>query len=172
MSVIPEYLSHDEHKPINIRDLCQRIIKQTQQVAVNPSQQVVIDVTGPNIRLPAGQATAAALVVNELLLNAIEHGLHGRDEGRVLVSLEDLGDRVQICVEDDGQGVPANFQPVHSRSLGLQIINTLVTDDLKGELTFRPIRFAADGEDAESSQGTRVTVVVPKRSAMSEPSVS
>ncbi|RLT40330.1 MAG: hypothetical protein DWI57_08630 [Chloroflexi bacterium] len=173
MSVIHEYLSQDEHRPINIRDLCQRIISQAQQVAVKPSQQVVIDVTGPNIRLPAGQATAAALVVNELLLNAIEHGLHGRSQGCVLIRLEDLGDRVRLLVEDDGLGLPADFQPTQSRSLGLQIINTLVTDDLKGQLAFEPVHSGADGAEADSGpRGTRVVVAFPKRSAMAEPSVS
>lgn len=177
MSVIHEYLSQDEHRPINIRDLCQRIISQAQQVAVNPSQQVRIDVSGPNIRLPAGQATAAALVVNELLLNAIEHGLHGRSHGSVAIHLEDLGDRVRLLVEDDGLGVPDDFTPTQSRSLGLQIINTLVTDDLKGSLAFEPVRVGVSGAterlaEEENSRGTRVVVSFPKRSAMAEPSVS
>ena len=173
MSVIHEYLSQDEQRAINIRDLCLRISSQAQQVAVNPTQQVRIDVTGPNIRLPAGQATAAALVVNELLLNAIEHGLHGRSQGNVLIQLEDLGDRVHLMVEDDGLGLPADFQPTQSRSLGLQIINTLVTDDLKGQLAFEAAKTATSGEESEDEcRGTRVIVTFPKRSAMAEPSVS
>ena len=173
MSVIHEYLSQDEHQPINIRDLCLRIISQAHQVAVNPNQQVTFDVSGPNIRLPAGQATAAALVVNELLLNAIEHGLHGRSHGKVLIQLEDLGDRVYLLVEDDGLGLPADFQPTQSRSLGLQIINKLVTDDLKGQLAFEAAKTATDGDAPESEgRGTRVIVTFPKRSAMAEPSVS
>jgi len=172
MSVIHEYLSQDEHRPINIRDLCLRIISQAQQVAVNPGQQVQIEVNGPNIRLPAGQATAAALVMNELLLNAIEHGLQGRSHGQVTIQLEDMGDRVQLLVEDDGPGVPEDFQPSQSRSLGLQIINTLVTDDLKGNLSFEAVRGKEDGDDASVSRGTRVVIAFPKRSAMAEPSVS
>jgi len=183
MSVIHEYLSHDEHRPINIRDICQRIISQAQQVAVNPGQQVSFDVTGPNIRLPAGQATATALVVNELLLNAIEHGLQGRSQGRVSIELQDLGDKVRLLVEDDGLGLPDDFQLTQSRSLGLQIINTLVTDDLKGSLIFESGQGAAgrdgtedsgveEGSADSKSLGTRVIVIFPKRSAMAEPSVS
>ncbi len=180
MSVIHEYLSQDEHQPINILDLCQRIVNQAQQVAVSPGQQVHIDVDGPNIRLPAGQATAAALVVNELVLNAIEHGLHGRSEGKVLIQLDDLGDRVSLLVEDDGLGLPADFQPTQSRSLGLQIINTLVADDLKGHLSFESKRSdtgEADSRDQDDTSrnricGTQAVVIFPKRSAMAEPSVS
>ena len=140
MSVIHEYLSQDEHRPINIRDVCQRIVGQAREVTLNPGQQVEIDMEGPNIRLPASQATASALVVNELLMNAIEHGLQDRQEGKIRIALEDLGDEVRITVVDNGLGLPSDFDPrgYLGRSLGLQIVHTLVTDDLKGDLLIEP----------------------------------
>ena len=181
MSVIHEYLSQDEHRPINIRDVCQRIVRQAREVAVNPGQQVELAMEGPNIRLPASQATASALVVNELLMNAIEHGLQGREDGKICVALEDLGDEVRIAVVDNGLGMPSGFYPASSeypgRSLGLQIVHTLVTDDLKGELLIGPsdnggrpldpAALAADddvGADDKTRSGTRAVLTFPKRS--------
>ena len=181
MSVIHEYLSQDEHRPINIRDVCQRIVRQAREVAVNPGQQVELAMEGPNIRLPASQATASALVVNELLMNAIEHGLQDREDGKICVALEDLGDKVRIAVVDNGLGMPSDFDPASSeypgRSLGLQIVHTLVTDDLKGELLIgpsdnggRPLDPAAlaagddVGADNETRSGTRAVLTFPKRS--------
>ena len=78
MAVIHEFLSHDEHRPINVKDVCQRIATQLTQVSGSPDQEIAIQVLGSNIRLPASQATPVALVINELLLNAVEHGLQGR----------------------------------------------------------------------------------------------
>jgi two-component sensor histidine kinase len=175
MSVIHEYLSQDEHQPINIRDVCQRVVGQAQQVAVNPGQQVNITLAGPNIRLPAGQATAAALVVNELLLNAIEHGLQDRQQGQIALTLQDLGDIVQIDVEDDGLGLPDGFNLGASRSLGLQITRTLVTDDLKGEIIIEPVHASMTTENGHvAAQGTRARVTFPKRpiQVTESPSVS
>jgi two-component sensor histidine kinase len=43
------------------------------------------------------------LVINELVQNAIEHGMARRDEGHVQVELVDRGDRVTIIVADDGE---------------------------------------------------------------------
>ena len=164
MSVIHEYLSQDEHRPINIRDVCQRILGQAQQVAVNPGQYVDIAMEGPNIRLPAGQATASALVVNELLLNAIEHGLRDRENGKIRIVLEDLGDEVRITVLDNGLGLPSDFAPDQSRSLGLQIVHTLVTDDLKGELLIEPVTAGDVGADEGERSGTRAVITFRKRS--------
>ncbi len=164
MSVIHEYLSQDEHRPINIRDVCQRILGQAQQVTVNPGQQVEIAMEGPNIRLPASQATASALVVNELLMNAMEHGLRDQHRGEIRIALEDLGDEVRITLLDNGLGLPSDFNPDESLSLGLQIVYTLVTDDLKGKLHFEQVA-EDDTDSAEGTRsGTRAIVIFPKRS--------
>lgn len=151
MSVIHEFLSQDEHQPINVRRVCQRIAEQVVQVTIGQDQQVLVEVEGPNIRLPAGQATPTAMVVNELLLNAIEHGLGARDRGHIHVELRDLGDKVQIRVRDDGSGLPHSFNPAQSHSLGLQIVNTLVTDDLKGTFTFETVEMAETPEMPKSA---------------------
>lgn len=176
MSVIHEFLSQDEHRPINVRDVCQRIVNQVKQVTLGPEQQIEISVQGPNVRLPAAQATPTAMVVNELLLNAMEHGVGDRTHGHIQIQLSDLGNAVRIAVLDDGKGLPSDFDPNMSNSLGLQIVHTLVTDDLKGQLQIEPVPIASvsssdDGSDAtldsNSSSAvcftTQVVVTFPKR---------
>ena len=169
MAVIHEYLSQDEHRPINVRDVCRRVADQVIQVVSGPDQQVQIRVEGPNVRLPADQATPTAMVINELLLNAMEHGVGRRSQGMILVELIDQGNTVQIIVEDDGTGVSDDFDPQQSQSLGLQIVNTLVTDDLKGSLRIEPISAQASGTAEisgpnRSYAGTRAIVTFPKGS--------
>ncbi|MCX6044099.1 MAG: sensor histidine kinase [Chloroflexi bacterium] len=173
MSVIHEFLSQDEHRAINLRDVCQRIANQVAEVSRNPEQEVEILIDGPNIRLPASQATPAAMVINELLLNAVEHGLGKRSRGAITITLSDLGDSVRLVVEDDGSGLPPNFNPGQSRSLGLQIVHTLVTDDLKGTLQMESVEAMTDAATPAASSlegaaaphlGARAIVTFPKRS--------
>ncbi len=168
MSVIHEYLSQSDSRSINIKDVCTRIAAQVQEVSRNPEQEVEVRVQGPNIRLPASQATPAALVINELLLNALEHGVKDRAQGIIEVALNDLGDAVQLAISDDGTGLPPDFDLQASQSLGLQIVHTLVTDDLKGSVTFSPADSTgkADGAgraNGDPPTGTVATVVFPKR---------
>ena len=164
VSVIHEFLSQDGHHPINIKDVCKRIATQVQQVTSSPDQIVEIQISGPNIRLPASQATATALVVNELLLNALEHGISDRLDGRITIALTDLGDQAQLVIQDNGNGLPANFTLDDSPSLGLQIIRTLVTDDLKGHLLIEPAKADPDADEAAPVSGTRAVIRFPKRS--------
>jgi two-component sensor histidine kinase len=154
MAVIHEFLSHDEHRPINVKDVCQRIASQVAQVSGSPDQEISVQVAGSNIRLPASQATPVAMVVNELLLNAVEHGLAGRTSGRILIQLDDLGDAVRISIEDNGNGLPPDFDGVqHAKSMGLHIVHTLATDDLKGSFVMQ----------AGEQEGARAVVTFPKK---------
>jgi two-component sensor histidine kinase len=129
VAVVHEFLAHQEARTINIKEVAQRIIQQVQSVVVDPSIHFAVE--GPAVYLPTQQATSCAIVINELLQNAMEHAFNGTS-GTVNVRLEDHGDRVSVSVEDDGQGLPEGFQRNGSDSLGLRIVETLVQEDLKG----------------------------------------
>jgi two-component system, sensor histidine kinase PdtaS len=168
VAVIHEFLGEGDERLINIRDLADRMAGQVGQVTGNPDQEIAIRVHGPRIRLPAGQATPVAMVINELMLNAVEHGLQGYRNGRIEITLEDLGQSVRVTVENSGSGLPPDFDPQVGSSLGLQIVYTLVTDDLKGEMTIEsllPHESLLHGEGNEDvGSGTRAVVTFPKRS--------
>jgi two-component sensor histidine kinase len=110
---------------------------------------------GPNIYLPARQATSCALVVNELLQNALEHGFgHGASvgdaRGTITLTLQDHGDAVGLIVHDDGRALPPDFNLDKVDSLGLKIVQMLVTQDLKGQI------------DLQSDHGVSAIVRFPK----------
>jgi two-component sensor histidine kinase len=170
MSVIHEFLSQSDSRSINVREVCLRIVNQVKEVSRNPEQEIEVRVTGPNIRLPASQATPASMVINELLLNALEHGMKGRSQGIISIALTDLGDSVRLEVCDDGEGLPPDFSRQQTLSLGLQIVRTLVTDDLKGSIRWESLageageaQSASPPTDPAAARGTRATIVFPKR---------
>jgi two-component sensor histidine kinase len=134
VAVIHEFLSSDSSNIINVKEVSIRIIKQLQQGMLNPDKIIRLQVTGDPIYLPARQATACSLIINELVQNALEHGFEQRQEGFIRVNLEDNGDEVIITVVDNGAGVPDSFQMDQADSLGLQIVKILVEGDLKGQI--------------------------------------
>jgi two-component system, sensor histidine kinase PdtaS len=151
VAVIHEFLSLDESQSINVRDVCQRIVTQARQL-LPPGQEVEFSIEGPAIYLPSAQATATALVINELVQNALEHGFEHRERGQIKLVLTDGGDSVKLEICDDGEPLSADFDLAASTSLGLQIVRSLVQSDLRGE-----IRLENDAE-----RGVVATVIFPK----------
>ena len=83
-------------------------------------------------------ATPLALVVTELIHNAIEHGLEkSGDYLRVEISHSDS--HCTITVADNGAGLPEDFSIVSSSNLGLQIVRTLTENELKGTIAINRI---------------------------------
>ena len=122
--------------------------------------------TGSFGLLRAEDATPLALVLTELLTNAVEHGL-GDGAGEVLVAAErDLDadglDVLRVEVGDDGAGLPAAFDPA-AGGLGLQIVQALVRE-LRGTIAWAPRARAA---------GTLVTLELrPRPLGRSGPALS
>jgi len=127
---------------VGLRPLLEKIRRNLQSM-IPQGQEIVITIQGDDIGVSSDKATSIALVVNELLTNAIEHGYEGRDRGKVAVTLLRGRETSTITVEDDGSG----FSPAEKReeSLGLDIISLTVRDKLGGKLQ---IQSGPDGTKA------------------------
>ena len=157
VAVIHEFLAHQDARVINIRDVSHRIINQVRESVLDRETGIDLDLRGPNIYLPTQPATVCALVVNELLQNALEHGYDRQEGVKVTVNLADDGDQVTISVDDDGGGLPDEFDLAQTSSLGLQIVRTLAEGDLKGsfELHSKDKGVSAIVTFSKHSQGGR-----------------
>ena len=133
VAVVHEFLSQNAKGTINLKEVAYRIMAQVERGLIDPSKVIGLRVQGPDIWLPAERATQCALVTNELVQNAIEHGMASREAGSIDVTLVDEGDTVGIWVTDDGEGLPEGFDLGTDANLGLQIVRNMVERDLRGK---------------------------------------
>lgn len=78
------------------------------------------------VKLTIQKAIPASLVLNELVVNAYKHAFDGRKEGVIGVKLALSGQEVLLQVEDNGRGLPPDFDPFQQKTLGMTLIKTLV----------------------------------------------
>jgi len=96
------------------------------QIEVKPLE------TSVDVAIPCG------LIINELVSNALKYAYVGRKRGVLTIRLEENQDRelpyqYHLAVIDDGVGMPANWDENSSKTLGLQLVNILVSQ-MKGSL--------------------------------------
>lgn len=97
--------------------------------------------------LPSEYATPLALALTEVVTNAVEHGLAGR-EGEVFIRADRTDERLYVEVIDTGTGLPGGTV---GDGLGTQIVRTLIEGELGGSISW--------GVDAGG--GTRVEIQIP-----------
>jgi two-component sensor histidine kinase len=80
---------------------------------------------GQGILIPVDRAVPIALIVNELVTNAMKYAYPDMPAGRIAVSVEKRDHSLVISVRDAGVGLPAGFDPARSKGLGMRIIRAL-----------------------------------------------
>jgi two-component system, sensor histidine kinase PdtaS len=149
MAVVHEMLSASTDEMVDFAEAARTVVDMVRQGLAGPGSGVVVTVEGVTGEVPASTATSLALVTAELVHNAIEHGIAPRGEGSVAVTMRRVPGELRLTVHDDGVGLPSGFDPATSTTLGLEIVRTIVEQDLRGTLAFRGAR------------GTTVAVTVP-----------
>jgi PAS domain S-box-containing protein len=84
-----------------------------------------------DLRLPVQQSTTFAVLVNELVSNALKHGT-----GAIHVSFRKHGETATLKVLDEGPGFPEGFDPISAANTGLDLIGSLSRMDLHGSVSY------------------------------------
>ncbi len=149
IAALHQLLSRQGTQPVSLRALAAEILNLLSVSALPADFRLERRFSGDEFRLPPSRCTSLALVINELLLNTIEHAFPERDCGQISLDIRVGEAGTVLTLQDDGVGLPEGFQLEKAKSLGLQIVKTIVEDDLGGQ-----IRFAG-------RNGTRVEIVLP-----------
>ncbi|MSO78711.1 MAG: ATPase [Acidimicrobiia bacterium] len=157
IAIVHETLSRDVGDVVSFADIVHPLVRVVEETVSTPELRLHFEVAGDVGDLPGEIATPLAVVLNELMQNAVDHAFpratDGLTEGHVRVDLARDGDELVVEVVDDGVGLPQGFTLDKAKGLGLSIVHTLVTSELNGSIELR------------DDHGTRVHLRIPLRQA-------
>jgi two-component sensor histidine kinase len=152
IAIVHETLSREVNDIVPFADIVQPLVRVVEETVSTPELRLRFQVEGDAGDIPGEIATPLAVVLNELMQNAVDHAFpegSGPDEGHVTVRLARDDTELVVDVVDDGVGLPAGFSLEGSGGLGLSIVHALVTTELGGSI------------ELHDEQGTRVHLRVP-----------
>jgi two-component sensor histidine kinase len=143
IAVTHDILSQNEINEVYIKSILNKIIENTAAYFLNEHKNIDIKLLGDNFIIDSEKATSIALVVNELLQNALKHAFRDQKNGLIKVKIYQGNNYSNITIIDNGLGF--DVEKVKENRLGFKIVKTIVNDKLNGHL------------DLESSkQGTKI----------------
>ncbi|QCX28097.1 sensor histidine kinase [Nocardioides jishulii] len=162
IAIVHETLSQAVAEHVEFDEIADRLGRMVSDVSAT-GHRVEIRREGSFGDLSSEVATALAMVVTEVLQNAVEHGYPTLEDqpqegspslepGLIVLRVHQRRGRLEVEVIDDGAGLPEGFDLVGSTNLGLSIVRTLVESELGGSITMGA---------APTGRGTRVAIDVP-----------
>jgi len=146
IATVHEALSQTIDETVNFDDLFGRTLSMAADAARTSNVEVEFVRDGKFGTIQATHATALAVVLTELVTNAVEHGF-SNSGGKIVVSTSRSNGTLYVTVNDDGEGAGGRV----GQGLGTQIVRTLTETELGGTINW------ADNPGG----GTRVELTVP-----------
>jgi len=170
IAIVHEILSREPSDQVPFDEIVTSLIRMAKDSVI--SRHLEFEVTGGLGEVPADVATPLAVVLAELVQNAIEHAyldFEAEEDGAGAmpdrdatgtIRVDQFTDGVVLRVEviDDGSGLPEGFDIDETQSLGLSIVRDLVRSQLDGTITMRNRSVDGQGES-----GTLVAIELPVR---------
>lgn len=150
MSLVQGYLlgnSEQWDKHVQLDAYLDHLISELQMHLLPDENNLHVDRKLDHIFMDYDQAMRIAIVLNELICNAIEHGLKGISNPVLAISLKQHNDNLVLTVHDNGPGLPEAL--LQSKTVkGRDIISKLLSS-INGVITY------------QNENGCKVEVVVP-----------
>ncbi|MEN9735430.1 MAG: hypothetical protein RL129_140 [Actinomycetota bacterium] len=130
IAIVHETLAISSAESVDFDQVFDRIIHNAIELS---SREIKYEKLGKFGVFDSQKATPLALIITELIHNALEHGLE-KDGDKLIVEINRNANNAQVKVIDNGVGLPAGFDIDSSSNLGLQIVKTLTENELKGNI--------------------------------------
>ncbi|BDZ46027.1 hypothetical protein GCM10025866_19360 [Naasia aerilata] len=149
IAVVHDTLSEGLNQNVDFDAVFERVLLLVAEVASTHNTRVHPQKSGTFGVLPSAYATPLSLALTELVTNAVEHGLAGR-EGVVEIIANRRQADLTVIVRDNGGGLPEGKV---GSGLGTQIVRTLIQGELGGVIDWHTM----------VGSGTEVTIEIPLR---------
>ena len=149
MSILHQSLYQEDNvKGISVQQYFTQLVNNLiDTYTVNDSISTTVDID--DLKIDVDSLIPIGLVANELICNAIKHGVGDAEMGSIIVSLKEEGDQIILSVEDSGGKLNQNELTIKSGSLGVKLIKAF-SNRLDGTIV------------VDSGDSTKVSLVINK----------
>lgn len=156
----------EEQRTFMLRNYIDEILTSLKPKLKHTHYQVSVD-CDPNLQLTTYPGALAQIVTN-LIMNSLQHGFIGRDQGHIHITAQHDAQYARLDYRDDGKGIAPEvinkiFEPFFTTDragggsgLGMHIVYNLVTHKLNGSIRC----------ESELGKGVCFTLTIPLSTAM------
>lgn len=133
LTTVHAMLSDVEWMPLRLTDLAEQIIHSTLRTLPR-GERMTATISPAAVQVTPTQAHNLALIINELVTNALRHALRERDNVRLTINIIVEEGQVRFEFGDDGPGFPEDVLHWKRYNVGMGVVRNLVQRTLGGQV--------------------------------------
>jgi two-component sensor histidine kinase/ligand-binding sensor protein len=129
MSLVHEYIYQSKTlADLDIGEYTERLANHLYRSYCEDRKRIQLSLKTETMRLGIGQSVPYGLILNELIANALKHAFTDGRSGLLEIRFRKTGDSgAELIVADNGVGLPAGFDPISRKSMGMQVVEVLTS---------------------------------------------
>lgn len=123
---------------VNLKDYIEELANALLKSYEGSKHRISLILDIDNIFISLDTITTCGLIINELLSNSLKYAFPNNRKGKIKLSLHSKGNNeIELCISDDGIGLPESTDFRNTRSLGLKLVQWLAEGQLEGKVILK-----------------------------------
>lgn len=140
MSLVHEFLyKSDKLNEIDLTGYVKQLVSDIISLHSEDETAITLNIDIPVVHFSTDASIRLGMVLHELCVNSIKYAFKNRDNNILNITLKLKDEIIHVCVADNGKGVENVQSILQGNSLGVQLIQTIIEDQLDGEVEFSSV---------------------------------
>jgi two-component sensor histidine kinase len=115
----------DNLQVVNMKSYIHELVDYLKE-SFNAEQKIEFNIKVDSIEMEILKAIPVGLILNEAITNSLKYAFDGEDQKIISIQLKHKkNNSISLTIKDNGKGIPADFNPLESDSLGINLMQGL-----------------------------------------------
>ncbi len=138
MALVHEFLYLGENLAyINLQDYIKRLVQDIKELYISQNTNLEVDLHIDKLIFSTNRCIQIGMVIHELCVNALKYAFKEDRENLLCIHIKKSEDKIHVKIRDNGEGLKDINSLYKSESIGMQLIHSIVEDQLDANIEFR-----------------------------------
>lgn len=138
MALVHEFLYLGENLAyINLQDYIKKLVEDIKELYISQNTKLKVDLNIDKLIFSTNRCIQIGMVIHELCVNAFKYAFKEDRENLLCIHIKKIGDKIHVKIRDNGEGLKDINCLYKSESIGMQLIHSIVEDQLDAVIEFR-----------------------------------
>ncbi|QKF74011.1 PAS sensor-containing two-component system histidine kinase [Aliarcobacter faecis] len=138
MALVHEFLYLGENlASINLQDYIKRLVQDIKELYISQNTKLEVDLHIDKIIFSTNRCIQIGMVIHELCVNSLKYAFKEDRDNLLCIHIKKIGDKINVKIRDNGEGLKNINSLYKSESIGMQLIHSIVENQLDGTLDFK-----------------------------------